>query len=94
MTFDSKATGKRIRSLRKERDIPLYKAAGDLNVNEQHLGRVERGERNPSLDFLLSISEYYSVSTDYLLKGLNGNQNLKAEIGYVVEKLRSIERQL
>ncbi|MEA4919931.1 MAG: helix-turn-helix transcriptional regulator [Clostridiaceae bacterium] len=53
--------------LRKEKKISQRKAAGDLGVSQALLSHYENGMREPGLEFLVKASDYYSVSSDYLL---------------------------
>lgn len=53
--------------LRKERKISQKKAAEDLGVAQALLSHYEKGKRECGLDFLVRASNYYNVSTDYLL---------------------------
>ncbi len=53
--------------LRKERKISQKKAAEDLGVAQALLSHYEKGKRECGLDFLIKASDYYNVSTDYLL---------------------------
>ena len=53
--------------LRKERKISQKKAAADLGISQALLSHYEKGIRECGLEFLVRISEYYSVSCDYLL---------------------------
>lgn len=53
--------------LRIEKGISQKKAADELGISSALLSHYENGKRECGLDFLLRISEYYSVSVDYLL---------------------------
>ncbi len=53
--------------LRKEKHISQKKAAEDLGIQQALLSHYEKGKRECGLEFLLKVSEYYNVSTDYLL---------------------------
>lgn len=53
--------------LRKERGISQKKAATDLGVSQALLSHYEKGIRECGLDFVIKCSEYYGVTTDYLL---------------------------
>ncbi|MBQ3842353.1 MAG: helix-turn-helix transcriptional regulator [Ruminiclostridium sp.] len=53
--------------LRKERHISQKAAAADLGVAQALLSHYEKGKREPGLDFLVRVADYYNVSTDYLL---------------------------
>lgn len=53
--------------LRKEKKISQRKAAGDLGVSQALLSHYENGMREPGLEFLVKVANYYGVSADYLL---------------------------
>lgn len=53
--------------LRKERGISQKKAAADLGISQALLSHYEKGIRECGLDFVIKCSEYYGVTTDYLL---------------------------
>lgn len=53
--------------LRKERGISQKKAATDFGISQALLSHYEKGIRECGLDFVIKCSEYYGVTTDYLL---------------------------
>lgn len=56
-----------VRQLRTNRGISQVELAAALGVTKQCISNWENGNIAPSLDMLLKISKYFSVSTDYLL---------------------------
>lgn len=60
----------RLRELLNEKEISHQALASFLGVARQSVGSYCDGSASPSLENLTKISEYFSVSTDYLL-GLN-----------------------
>lgn len=64
----------KLSQLRKERGISQKKAAGDLGISQALLSHYEKGIRECGLDFVIKCSEYYGVTTDYLL-GVSTNRN-------------------
>jgi len=67
--------GKRIREERRKQDLTQEKLAEDVNVTHPHIGQVERGERGPSLELLVSISNRLGVTVDYLLSDYIENED-------------------
>ena len=62
--------------LRKERGLSQKKVAEDLGISQALLSHYEKGIRECGLDFLIKVSDYYDVSTDYLLgKTVQRNSN-------------------
>lgn len=53
--------------LRKEKGVSQKQAAADLGISQALLSHYEKGIRECGLDFLVKVSSYYGVSTDYLL---------------------------
>lgn len=59
--------GKMLTKLRHERGLSQKRAADDLGISQALLSHYENGVREPKLDFLIRASQYYDVTTDYLL---------------------------
>lgn len=95
MNINQKEIGQRIRSLRKENRLSQEELANKLNINTDHLGRLETGNRGMSIDLLAEISKYFTVSTDYILFGQKQNTDeIKEIISFVIFRLKEIERKL
>ena len=62
-------TGERIIELLKEKNIRLIDFADLLGVYAENIEEWTRGNQNPTLGQIVKISEYLSVSCDFLLKG-------------------------
>lgn len=62
--------GQRIQGLRKQRGISQEKLADKVGVSRQAVSKWESEQSLPDLDRVLLMSEYFGVSTDYLLKGV------------------------
>lgn len=60
---------KGLKIIRKERNLNQQKVAIDLNINREALSHYENGKREPSLDMLIKLSDYFNVSIDFLIKG-------------------------
>lgn len=57
----------RIRNLREDSDCTQAQIAKILNCSQQVYSNYELGQRDIPTDILIKLSEYYNVSTDYLL---------------------------
>ena len=53
--------------LRQEKGISQRKAAAELGISQALLSHYENGIREPGLQFVVKVCEYYRVSADYLL---------------------------
>lgn len=59
----------RIQYLRKAKGISQEELAHHLGVSRQAVSKWESGQAMPDLEKILLLSEYFEVTTDYLLKG-------------------------
>ena len=57
----------RIKELREEKNISQLELAKKLNLTQQSISLYEKGEREPSIDVLKNIANFFNVSLDYLL---------------------------
>lgn len=61
------SVGERLKTVRIQKGIKQIEAAKALRISHGLLSHYENGIRQPSLDFLCTASQYYGVTTDYLL---------------------------
>lgn len=67
--------GKRLKYQRALFNVSQEKLAEIIGCSTQYIYQIESGRCKPSIDTLLSISDYFGVSIDYLLKGNDNNKN-------------------
>ena len=60
---------KGLKEIRKARKFSQMKVAMDLNISREALSHYENDKREPSIDLLNKMSEYFNVSIDYLING-------------------------
>lgn len=60
---------KGLKKIRKERNLNQLKVAMDLNISREALSHYENGKRDPCLDMLRKLSDYFNVSIDFLING-------------------------
>lgn len=58
-----------IKLLRKKESLKQVELAEKLGVDRSSISNYETGNRMPTVEFLISISEHFNVSIDFLLKG-------------------------
>lgn len=64
--------GERLKRLRKSMDITQGQLAEVIGVVPSAVGKYERLEQSyPSVEALIKIADYFNVSIDYLLRGVN-----------------------
>lgn len=57
----------RLRQLRTSRDLSQMEFAKQLKISKSSVNMYERGEREPGLETLEKIADYFNVDMDYLL---------------------------
>ncbi len=73
-------------ALRSERGISQRKAAADLGISQALLSHYENGLREPKLDFVVRVCDYYGVSADYMLgRSFDGYQEFRKLVGRLAE---------
>ena len=93
MIYDMKASGKRLKALRKQAGKTQEQVAEAVGLEPGTISRIERGAKGMSIDSLLMFSEIYGVSTDYILKGdetMTPSDALLEELGALVQKYKSL----
>ena len=61
------AFGKRLKELRKEKGLTQEALAHIFNVSKTTICQYETIKQEPDLTLLVKISQYFGVTTDYLL---------------------------
>ena len=69
LIFQSGVTMKGLVEIRKKKGYSQLKVAMDLNISREALSYYETGKRNPDLNMLIKLSDYFNVSIDYLIRG-------------------------
>lgn len=60
----------RIQSLRKSRGISQEELADKIGVSRQAVSKWESEQSSPDIEKIILLSDYFDVTTDYLLKGI------------------------
>ena len=60
----------RIQNLRKTRGISQEELADRIGVSRQAVSKWESQQSTPDVEKIILLSEYFGVTTDYLLKGI------------------------
>ncbi len=68
----------RIKDLREDKDKTQAEIAEIFDMQLTQYRRYENGEREPKLNFITKLADYYNVSIDYIA----GRTNDKRGIGY------------
>jgi transcriptional regulator with XRE-family HTH domain len=62
--------GKRVRRLRKKKELSQEEFADLCGIHRGHMGQIERGEKNLTLSTLQKLGKGLKVSVSSLLRGI------------------------
>ncbi len=82
---------KRLRQLRKEKDISQEELGKVLSLTKASISLYESGKREPDFETLQKIASFFNVTTDYLL---GRTDNRKDSTPSIDDELNAIMREL
>ena len=95
--------GKKIKQLRKQRNISQVSLANHLGVSKSVISSYENSVHLPPYDVLIKIAWLFGVSTDYLLGAASGNKIINADgltdrqieaVTMIVDELRTTNKSM
>ncbi len=66
-----------LQELREDRNISRKELAAYLNISFSTLGMYEQGRREPNIDMLIKLADYFNVSLDFLVGRSADNEERK-----------------
>ncbi|HBG1940736.1 TPA: helix-turn-helix domain-containing protein [Clostridioides difficile] len=85
---------KNLKDLRIKKGLTQEQVAKDLMTTKVSIGRYENGTKEPKIETLKSLSNYYNVSVDYLLgKTLIENYTTTDEISKIIKSYESLPKE-
>ncbi len=94
MHYDMKKCGARIQQLRKAKGMTQEELSAVLGIGDRHLRKIESGERGPSTEIFVELSELFHVSLDYIIVGKKPQDNLKKRLFAVIQELSAVTDEL
>jgi len=91
-----KSTGKssfskNLAKLRREKGLSQRQASAELGISQALLSHYENDSREPKLEFVIKICDYYSVTSDYILgrttERADGASRLSVQINEELDRL-------
>ena len=81
--------------LRREKGLSQRQAAAELGISQALLSHYENDAREPKLDFVIKVCDYYVVTADYILgrtkeRG-DGASRLSTQINEIVSSLDDLK---
>ena len=78
-------------SLRRERGLSQRQVAAELGISQALLSHYENGLREPRLEFVVEVCNYYGVTADYILGRTARSQSCQ-ELQEIADSLRELSR--
>ena len=81
--------------LRHEKGLSQRQAAAEFGISQALLSHYETGAREPKLDFIVRVCDYYNVTTDFILgrtkeRG-DGASRLSVQINDILDTLDELK---
>ena len=94
--MDYTSIGKQIRRRREEMKLTQEKLAERCDLSVSYMGAVERGDKIPSLETFIHITNVLGVSADRLLSGVLsvGNSYVASELSHDIDGLSDKEQRM
>lgn len=94
--IDKVLFGKRIRELREKHNMTQEELSNLLNVEWQHVSRLENGKNLPSCPILISLANIFNIDirilTDY--EYLDNNKNIDKSIDLLLKSASDEQKRL
>lgn len=91
MKYNSIDVGNRLRDIREEQRMSHATFAEKLGVSAEHIGRVERNAKQPSVKLLAEIAEQTGFSLGYIVFGVRNQTENRRAMRSIIEMLRELE---
>ena len=102
MNYDIKRSGAYIQNLRIQNGYTQSELAKVMGIDQSFLSRIESGKKGCSVDMFIQLSEFFHVSLDVLILGIDPDMaeesehkmRLKANITELIDQLTQLKAQL
>lgn len=81
----------RIREIRNEKKISAREMSLDLGQNVNYINLIENGKRQPSIQGLYLICEYFNISISDFFASFQNTED-KENPAFILEKLSSVQK--
>lgn len=89
--YDGILFGQRLRHIRIEKKISIQKLADNVGVLRNYISQLEKGDRVPSFDILISLANALGVTTDELTRDyLNASLRTSVRSELIAAKLEEL----
>lgn len=78
---------KQLKKLRNQKGLTQQQLANYLHVSKSSVGLWETNKREPDIDILITLADFYGVSVDYLL----GHETINIKQNSIDEAIQLLE---
>ena len=85
---------KNLKDLREKRGLLQKQVASAINVYPSNYSKIEKGERQPTVEMLIALAELFGVSIDELVnsKGIEVTQDESVEDKDLIQQVKLIQQ--
>ena len=97
MYYDPAASGERIQTLRKDREMTQEQLAVELNISDRYMRNLEKGQKVPSVDLFVKLRERFGSSLDYIVLGVSASereQELQDQLDLLRKELKEMQKRI
>lgn len=89
-----KLIGERIRNLRKERNWTQEELAYRANIHRSHLGEIERGETNVTVESIAKIASAFEITLEDIFRHLQPSNKNKGNdtLALLMNKVNNLSK--
>lgn len=69
--YDKISCGERLKSLRKNKRKTQKEVSNEVGISADTIRKLEQGKRAPSVGVVDLLADYYGVTADYIISGIN-----------------------
>ena len=69
--YDKISCGERLKSLRKDKRKTQKEVSNEVGISADTIRKLEQGKRAPSVGVVDLLADYYGVTADYIISGIN-----------------------
>lgn len=81
---------KRLKNLRTNKGLSQQEIASFIGISRQGYGKYEDGKSEPDLKTLVKLSDYFDVTTDFLLGNIENTSSLLKENNGSIQQIKQI----
>lgn len=90
MYYDIEKSGKRIRTLRKEKGITQEDFANRIGMSYKTINAIENGSKGTKIDTLVLMAEELETTLDYIILGRKSDMEISILLSHVSEEKRAL----